>query len=250
MILRRFMKHITDQNWFAVGLDVVVVIVGIFLGLQVQTWYENREAKIQANAFVEQLHEDLILAEAASKRVLLRRFSTFDDLRTAMNVLLSDDEQILLGENECTAIASSILLNIVIADLPSLVELQNTGRIHIIENEDLRRSAISLQQRIISLKELMRYVTSENYDLAVLYPDLFTPVSIIDSQSNEVDRRYVCDPEAMRSNAGFMVAVSTNFDVFDAYLRDGLVPWKKQFDELHHLTDQQLGLNHSTIANQ
>jgi len=22
MILRRFMKHVTDQNWFAVGLDV------------------------------------------------------------------------------------------------------------------------------------------------------------------------------------------------------------------------------------
>lgn len=45
MILRRFMKHVTDQNWFAVGLDVIVVIVGIFLGLQVQQWYD-RQAEI------------------------------------------------------------------------------------------------------------------------------------------------------------------------------------------------------------
>lgn len=35
MILRRFMKHVTDQNWIAVVLDVLVVITGIFLGMQV-----------------------------------------------------------------------------------------------------------------------------------------------------------------------------------------------------------------------
>ena len=60
MILRRFMQHVKEQNWFAVGLDVIVVIVGIFLGMQVQQWYEMNRAtnfdqwqsamKIRANA--------------------------------------------------------------------------------------------------------------------------------------------------------------------------------------------------------
>ena len=49
MILRRFMKHVTDQNWLAVGLDVLVVIVGIFLGLQVQEWNEDRKNINQLN---------------------------------------------------------------------------------------------------------------------------------------------------------------------------------------------------------
>lgn len=31
MILRRFMKHVTEQNWFAVGLDGLVVLAIIFL---------------------------------------------------------------------------------------------------------------------------------------------------------------------------------------------------------------------------
>ena len=44
MILRRFMQHVKEQNWFAVGLDVIVVIVGIFLGMQVQQWYEERKS--------------------------------------------------------------------------------------------------------------------------------------------------------------------------------------------------------------
>ena len=58
MILRRFMKHVTDQNWFAVGLDVIVVIVGIFLGLQVQEWNENRKNIIAADSYAEQLLVD------------------------------------------------------------------------------------------------------------------------------------------------------------------------------------------------
>ena len=45
MLLRRFMHHVKDQNWFAVGLDVVVVIVGIFLGMQVTEWNDARKVK-------------------------------------------------------------------------------------------------------------------------------------------------------------------------------------------------------------
>ena len=38
MILRPFMKHVNEQNWLVLGLDVVVV--GIFLGI---LKYENKE---------------------------------------------------------------------------------------------------------------------------------------------------------------------------------------------------------------
>ena len=35
MLLRRFSKHVTDQNWFAVGLDVLVVIIGVYIGIYI-----------------------------------------------------------------------------------------------------------------------------------------------------------------------------------------------------------------------
>lgn len=34
MILRRFAEHVKGHNWFAVGLDLIVVVVGIYIGLQ------------------------------------------------------------------------------------------------------------------------------------------------------------------------------------------------------------------------
>ena len=42
MLLRRITKHVKDQNWFAVGIDFAIVVVGVFMGLQVANWNEAR----------------------------------------------------------------------------------------------------------------------------------------------------------------------------------------------------------------
>ncbi len=59
MILRRFMKHVTDQNWFAVGLDVIVVVVGIFLGMQVTEWNQDREINNEVTIYKHRLINEL-----------------------------------------------------------------------------------------------------------------------------------------------------------------------------------------------
>jgi len=59
MILRRFTKHVTDQNWFAVGLDIIVVVVGIFLGLQVTEWNEMRKERDKESGYLIRMAEDV-----------------------------------------------------------------------------------------------------------------------------------------------------------------------------------------------
>lgn len=34
MLLRRVMEHVRAQNWFAIAIDFVIVVVGVFVGLQ------------------------------------------------------------------------------------------------------------------------------------------------------------------------------------------------------------------------
>ena len=65
MLLRRFTKHITDQNWFAVSLYVIVVIVGIFLGLQVQNWYEAQADRELEKVYLQRLLDDADASIAA-----------------------------------------------------------------------------------------------------------------------------------------------------------------------------------------
>ncbi len=42
MLLRRITQHVKDQNWFAVFIDFFIVVVGVFIGIQVANWNEER----------------------------------------------------------------------------------------------------------------------------------------------------------------------------------------------------------------
>jgi hypothetical protein len=41
MIIGRMRKHLTQQDWFAVTVDVVVVIVSILLAFQIERWADE-----------------------------------------------------------------------------------------------------------------------------------------------------------------------------------------------------------------
>ncbi|WP_157442955.1 hypothetical protein [Colwellia piezophila] len=52
------MAHINEQNWFIVWLDVSVVMVGIFLGMQVTNWNEDRKENDLRRIYNERLIVD------------------------------------------------------------------------------------------------------------------------------------------------------------------------------------------------
>ena len=58
MLLRRMMEHLKSQNWFAVVLDLLIVIVGVFLGFQVNAWNEARKNKAEENAALLRLQSE------------------------------------------------------------------------------------------------------------------------------------------------------------------------------------------------
>ncbi len=42
MLLRRVIDHVKAQNWTAIALDFVIVVVGVFIGIQVSNWNAGR----------------------------------------------------------------------------------------------------------------------------------------------------------------------------------------------------------------
>ncbi|MEM6537231.1 MAG: hypothetical protein AAF742_00400 [Pseudomonadota bacterium] len=55
MLLRRITEHVRTQNWFAVFLDFVIVVVGVFIGLQVSNWNDQRAARGDSDRTLELL---------------------------------------------------------------------------------------------------------------------------------------------------------------------------------------------------
>ena len=65
MLLRRIADHVKAQNWTAVALDFVIVVVGVFIGIQVANWNEARVETRREMIYLAALKEDFnqIIAE-------------------------------------------------------------------------------------------------------------------------------------------------------------------------------------------
>ena len=59
MILRKLAEAIRGQNWFTVVLEILIVVIGIFIGLQVDDWNEARLNDARSRLFTERLIADL-----------------------------------------------------------------------------------------------------------------------------------------------------------------------------------------------
>jgi hypothetical protein len=60
MLLRRVVAHVREQNWFAVFIDFLIVVVGVFIGIQVANWNQERQLAAQEQSYLAQLRDEII----------------------------------------------------------------------------------------------------------------------------------------------------------------------------------------------
>ncbi len=59
MILRRIIVHVRKQEWTAIAIDFLIVVAGVFVGMQVTNWNAARLAQEKAGTYTERLADDL-----------------------------------------------------------------------------------------------------------------------------------------------------------------------------------------------
>jgi len=77
MLLRRVIDHFRKQEWTAIAIDLAIVVVGVFMGIQVSNWNETRHDQNLAREYAARIYQDLAgdidkyrrADEAANKRM-------------------------------------------------------------------------------------------------------------------------------------------------------------------------------------
>lgn len=59
MLLRRVIEHVRAQNWTAVGIDFVIVVVGILLAMQISEWSQARQDRVRERAYLARMAAEL-----------------------------------------------------------------------------------------------------------------------------------------------------------------------------------------------
>lgn len=146
MILRRLATAIAEQNWFIVVLELVIVVAGIYLGLQAGEWSQYRADRRDEVTYLQRIAADLdaSLTQTADSREFQARHAGYGAL--VLQALRECD----LQPDERDRFASGIYLvakhnaaNFVQA---SLQELLSAGRLTIIQNSSLRQMLVEMLQ--------------------------------------------------------------------------------------------------------
>jgi hypothetical protein len=59
MLLRKVIRHVREQSWTAIAIDFCIVVLGVFVGIQVNNWNEARIESQRAHGYLLRIQADL-----------------------------------------------------------------------------------------------------------------------------------------------------------------------------------------------
>jgi hypothetical protein len=139
MILRRFVVSLRQRDWTAIGIEFVLLVLGVFLGIQVANWNDDLADDHRSRLFTERLKADLKV-EAWKYQYLIAYYSdVLVHAQRAADALDGSaplaDEDLLISAYRATQYLG------VPAQRATYDELISTGTIALIRDPDLRAAA-------------------------------------------------------------------------------------------------------------
>lgn len=250
MLLRRFTQHVNEQNWFAVGIDFVIVVIGVFIGIQVSAWNQARIDRQDEAIFLENLHQDIESVQTLSKRLLNVRHDNFNKLGELVDALNGQAPERKFTVEDCSTIGTSDVFYVGRTDLPALIQLRNAGRTNIISDPDLQAALAGLVQKREALEIVIASTTGKIWDFRKLFTEHFHMLSsMIPDPSNPgtFERTLTfdtCDIDLLLDRVDVRNGLAINIEFYDAVMRDGLRPWVVQVEEVHNRVDELLLISH------
>lgn len=140
MILARLSRALREQNWFAVAIEFLIVILGVVIGFQVTAWNAEREANARAEVLTARLIEDLQDEQWRVIGVTSYYEQVADNAVRALDTLEgrreADDRTLVIEAFRATQIFSFPVIR------TTYEELVSTGTIDLIADEALIAGAV------------------------------------------------------------------------------------------------------------
>lgn len=147
MILRRVIEHVKAQNWTAVGLDFVIVVVGVYLGIQVNNWDQSRADRRTETAYLELLQSDLRSAKSDIEWQIKFEGFQVELANAAFRLIAQEPSEMRLQKLGIifTKLGARRTLKI---DSPTFQDMQSSGKLELISDPVLRNEIVSYFFRI------------------------------------------------------------------------------------------------------
>jgi hypothetical protein len=157
-IFRNIRKNLLIENKtskyfkYAIG-EIILVVIGIIIALQINTWNENRKASIEEKVILENLYKNLMFAKQQSETLINEE----KELKTLLIQIL----KVKKDENDTIAISDSII-KVAVWDLQSnkptfniYSNLKNTNKLSLIKNNNINQKFTDLEYKLNKLSDIL-----------------------------------------------------------------------------------------------
>ncbi len=227
MILRRLSQSLKTQNWSAIWIEFVLLVAGVFLGIQVANWNEERRESARQTIYLERLHTDVI----GIQQRMLEHFTVYRAQIEGADYLLSlvrasdaEFEKIVVDDDRVeTAFAALTALRIPPAVPATYSEMLSEGQLSSI-NDPALRDALAAYDRLTGVvSQVSRNVTDFKYtNDPVLFRHFVVNTVVDESKLSRIRDEVVSfNIEAMRKDPEFATTVTL-------LRRNGLNSWEQR----------------------
>lgn len=189
-MLTKLRKNLIEANYGALGIEILVVILGILIAFQIDRWAQERREREQEQHYLVRLKEDLQFEIG-----LMADSIEYAEQRIAAAHLLEDAATNPKIASERPYIFSQAVERVTWRSFPNIsayvyTELQNTGNLSLIRSDVLRRE-------MADYYSFIQHESGIGLDLEI--QNLFTrftagilsTAELVDIQENELSRREV-----------------------------------------------------------
>jgi len=161
VILRHLAHAIRQQNWFTVVLEVAIVVFGIFIGLQVDDWNQQRLERASDQRALYLFIDELQLMQEEARVDMKYVTESLRDLslgsETALKCNASDNERAQLT----AAIGNTLNWRVPDVRPSGLAEIGNSGTLARLGNPELSRAVGSILQGIKGIDDSMNFIAPQ-----------------------------------------------------------------------------------------
>ncbi len=249
MILRRVIEHVRTQNWTAVALDFVIVVVGVFMGIQLGNWNDARGDRAEEIRYLRALAADM----DASRQFAEEQMAFIDKQASAQKRLaaISVGDGLPISRADLDALVHRGVFELYVAPrrLATFNELKNTGKLALIGDPGLRAGLQDLEAALERLDEyerdaMQQYISFSDPFLINHY-DMRGVVSQPPSQTGNDAINWLSPPENVET---VIAALKTDFfrnivlfrASVDSGVRTHLESVRSKYDKVSTLIDARL----------
>lgn len=200
MILRRLAHSLKQQNWTAIGIEFVLLVSGVFLGIQVQQWNNDRIERKLEHVYLERILSDINISIETNELNVQRLTSYSDGQALVVNSLRRCD--LLQEKKDAFADALSDIGKVgpSVFVLSTVDEMLSAGKFSIIRNSKLRDTLNGLSRDAKYQNNIFNAIDSQlapaigytNNRVIWIYQDYKTPFDSVAWADAEIDFNALC----------------------------------------------------------